>query len=359
MNVMKRVHASQQLNKPQTLVIIGAGPTGLGAAWWAHELSFLGEANQLIILEQEMMPGGLASSVRDEHGFLWDKGGHVVFSHYDYFDKILEDAVEWNERTRASYCFMTSADGKYRYIPYPVQNNIHTMCPEDRDKCIRGLRSLANTVHSSPKNFDDWLLKNFGEGLCEIFMRPYNKKVWTVDQTEMNSDWVGERVAVPSVAEIEAKIAHYDSQQKALDSGWGPNRFFKFPRAGGTGAIWQAIAGKLPPSIFRYNHKCIAINPIRKQLRVQNQRDKTYIQNYDQLISTMPLDRLLSIVDNSESAVSSRVLGYADEFVFSHVHIIGIGLAGQPPKELKDKSWLYFPDISCPFFRVTVFSKLL
>ena len=30
-------------------------------------------------------------------------------------------------------------------------------------------------------------------------MRKYNRKVWTVDPTEMNSVWVGERVAVPDM----------------------------------------------------------------------------------------------------------------------------------------------------------------
>jgi len=31
--------------------------------------------------------------VVDEHGFTWDLGGHVQFSHYDHFDKLMDDLL--------------------------------------------------------------------------------------------------------------------------------------------------------------------------------------------------------------------------------------------------------------------------
>ena len=45
-----------------------------------------------IVLEQQETPGGLASSYRDQNGFLWDNGGHVVFSHYPHFTQILRQS---------------------------------------------------------------------------------------------------------------------------------------------------------------------------------------------------------------------------------------------------------------------------
>ena len=59
--------------------IIGAGPTGLGAA---RRLSELGVAN-FIVLEKNAHPGGLAASFKDRQGYTWDIGGHVVFSHFE------------------------------------------------------------------------------------------------------------------------------------------------------------------------------------------------------------------------------------------------------------------------------------
>ncbi|HEX6213166.1 MAG TPA: NAD(P)-binding protein, partial [Vicinamibacterales bacterium] len=67
------------------IVIIGAGPTGLGAAWRLHELGH----HNWVLYESTDHPGGLASSVVDTQGFTWDLGGHVLFSHYKYFDNVM------------------------------------------------------------------------------------------------------------------------------------------------------------------------------------------------------------------------------------------------------------------------------
>lgn len=37
------------------------------------------------------------------------------------------------------------------------------------------------------------------------------------------------------------------------DFGWGPNAYFTFPKYGGTGAVWNAIANQLPSKWLKYN----------------------------------------------------------------------------------------------------------
>ena len=140
------------------IVIIGAGPTALGAAYRLNQLSKAFPNISVTILEQRGKPAGLAASERDDKGFLWDMGGHVVFSHYDYFDRALNRAVKnWNRRQRAAYAFMMGSDGKRRFIPYPVQNNIEMMDKVDQLKCLSGLEQIArNPVKEKPANFDQW-----------------------------------------------------------------------------------------------------------------------------------------------------------------------------------------------------------
>ena len=60
------------------IAIIGAGPAGLGAAYRLNELGY----KDWQIFERDSYVGGLAASFKDQKNFIWDIGGHVIFSHY-------------------------------------------------------------------------------------------------------------------------------------------------------------------------------------------------------------------------------------------------------------------------------------
>ncbi|XP_022112034.1 uncharacterized protein LOC110991137 [Acanthaster planci] len=342
------------------IVIIGAGPTALGAAQRLYELKQEMNNTEIMVLEQRSQPGGLAGSERDERGFLWDMGGHVIFSHYSYFDHTLDRAVpEWNQHVRAAFAFMKGSDGARRFIPYPVQRNIHAMHKLDQEKCLAGLEEISKfPTFASPRDFDEWLLLKFGRGLCELFMRKYNRKVWTVDTREMNAVWVGERVAVPDVEEIRAKIRQADSGKPAKDSAWGPNSFFRFPRHNGTGGIWTAVAKLLPRSWFSFHKKVVGVDADSKVITVESAGvpGSRHTLSYTTLISTVPLDEFVGFLRSNDPSLG-KVKRLASQLVYTHTHIVGIGLTGRAPKSLADKSWMYFPDSDSPFYRVTVFSK--
>lgn len=137
------------------VVIIGSGPTGLGAAYRLQEL---GHKN-FVVLDQATRAGGLARSDVDEEGFYWDYGGHVVFSHYEYFDKVLDNACpDWVSHQREAWVWMRD-----RWVPYPFQNNIQRLPEEDLSKCVKGL--LNKETVKNPDNFSQWLQNGFGEGI--------------------------------------------------------------------------------------------------------------------------------------------------------------------------------------------------
>ena len=51
---------------------------------------------------------------------------------------------------------------------------------QDQIDCINGLieAKVTNaTARTPPANFDDWIMRVMGEGIANIFMRPYNYKV--------------------------------------------------------------------------------------------------------------------------------------------------------------------------------------
>jgi len=317
-------------------IIIGAGPTGLGAATRLHENS-----EDWLLLEAAGHFGGLASSWVDEQGFLWDHGGHVQFSHYETFDRYMDAALGadgWISHQRESWVWMRN-----RFIPYPFQNNLHRLDPEDRWKGVQGLMQAAATAQAaSPAHFGDWMRATFGAGITELFMEPYNFKVWAFPPEEMDFTWIGERVSVPA---LEGVLKSICTREDAVS--WGPNAVFRFPREGGTGAVWQKIGAMLPGEQIRLNTAVTAIDPVKKT--VTDAEGNSY--SYTHLISTVPLNHLIAL---APGVVAAQAAG---DLVYSSTNIVGIGMEGQAPDHLDTKCWMYFPESNSPYYRVTVFSN--
>ena len=92
----------------------------------------------------------------DPLGFTWDLGGHVLFSHYRYFDEVMDRALgdAWVEHLREAWVWMRD-----RWIPYPFQNNIWRLPEAELNACIEGLKALqVSGEHEPPATFRDWLL---------------------------------------------------------------------------------------------------------------------------------------------------------------------------------------------------------
>jgi protoporphyrinogen oxidase len=381
------------------ILIIGGGPTGLGAAWRLHEA---GHTNWELF-EKDGGVGGLASSHVDENGFTWDLGGHVVFSHYSYFDDLLDSLLEhqWVRHERQAWVWMRD-----RFIPYPLQNNIRHLPTPELLECLEGLLDARDwrrasapggvappNLYGDPKRsksrlgsldgarsveparpkahgqtslpvppggatFADWIVHSFGAGLARVFLNPYNFKVWATEPAKMSSSWVGERVAAVDLKRILRHII-----EGRDDLGWGPNATFRFPLHGGTGRIWQAIAERLPAGHLHLGSEVVAIDAQEKTVHLRDGR----AVSYDWLITTMPLDLLLRRVsgavgwavptDLSRSGGGMVGTAHPTNLRYSSTHVIGVGLAGPVPERLATKCWIYFPEPQLPFYRVTVFSN--
>ncbi|KIX03019.1 uncharacterized protein Z518_06569 [Rhinocladiella mackenziei CBS 650.93] len=324
------------------VLVIGAGPTGLGAAKRLNQIN----GPSWMIVDSNETPGGLASTDVTKEGFLYDVGGHVIFSHYKYFDDCIDEALpqedDWYTHQRISYVRC-----KGLWVPYPFQNNISMLSKEDQVKCMDGLIDAAleaRIANTKPQNFDEWILRNQGVGLADLFMRPYNFKVWAVPTTKMQCQWLGERVAAPDLK----KAAQNVILQKTAGN-WGPNATFRFPARDGTGGIWIAVANTLPAEKKRFGKKGAVqkVNADQKQVLLE---DGTIV-NYQRLISTMAIDFLAEAMEDEKMISLSKGLFY------SSTHVIGVGLRGTRPERIGDKCWLYFPEDNCPFYRATIFSN--
>ena len=294
-------------------------------------------------MEQQAHAGGLATTFADEKGFLWDIGGHVQFSHYAYFDELMLKALGkegWLLHQRESWVWLLD-----RFVPYPFQNNLRYLPKAQQLACLQGLIALLqNPSAAKPQNFAEWATQSFGEGLCELFMRPYNFKVWAFPLQEMAYNWIGERVATVDLARLLKNI--YLEQD---DLSWGPNNTFQFPKKGGTGAIWNAVADMVGRERIRLASKVLGVSAQQKTVTLSNGE----IFSYDYLLSTLPVDILTQIMPDC----SENMRQIAQNLKHSATNIVGIGLKGQPKPTLASKCWLYFPEADCPFYRTTIFSN--
>ncbi len=320
------------------VVILGGGPCGLGAAW---RLTECGHDNWELY-EQDSQCGGLSSSFQDDDGFWWDIGGHVLFSHYSYFDDLMATLFpndnDWIFHEREAWAWMQD-----RFIPYPVQNNIHNLPKNIFWECLEGIIDLKERNQDNvPAHFGEWIDAGFGKGLAKWFLRPYNYKVWAYPVEELDWSWVGDRVAT---IDLKTILRNYLYNKNSIS--WGPNSQFRFPANGGTGSIWRTLADNLPGNKIHLGYQAVSISLKKREIEFQNGKKTCF----DYLLSSIPLTKLVEISDLEAPYDKPPQLKQ------SSVHIAGLALKGSPPDYLSTKCWMYFPEDNCPFYRVTVFSN--
>lgn len=338
-------------------LIIGAGPTGLSAGYHYGEGA--------VIVEKNAAAGGWCRS-EEQQGFTFDYAGHIMFSNDPYvlslYDMLLGENVHWQEREAWVY-----SDGVH--TRYPFQSALHGLPVEVIKECLLGAiearyadtgasdaLALADTRTSGCKDkrleeggdccadgvvaeglyvseaghktesFEHFILRTWGKGIATHFALPYNKKLWKVPLSEMETSWLGGRVPLPDLAQIIAGAL------EPLAKPVGPNARFGYPLRGGFQAL---VTGFLPHLQCRLQTQT-ALTKIIPQSRIAVMSDGKHYR-YDQLISTMPLPELIKLM---EASVPSRVQIAAKALRHVSVRCVNLGIGRA---NISDKHWIYYP----------------
>jgi len=261
-------------------IVIGAGPAGLGAA--------LALGDSAIVMESRETVGGLCSTLTLD-GAIFDLGGHSFHTPHPEIRRLVFDALEMEEQNRDAWCWL---DGEW--VRYPFQQHFSELAnPDSRHACQIGLDAAGGWREVA--NFDEYLDRRFGRGITELFMRPYNRKLWGTDLTRLDTEWVAERVAAP-VDSAESSMS--DSRRR---SPIPREAVIAYPAKGGFGEIFQALAKRVAD--LRLRQCVISIDPKTSTLRTTNGETTPWRR----IVSTLPLPALLRLIPNVPAAITSAV----------------------------------------------------
>ena len=242
--------------KSDKVIIIGAGPAGLTAAF---ELNKLGKKS--IILESSDSIGGISQTVNYK-GNRFDIGGHRFFSKVKYVNEIWSEILEDDLLTRPRLSRI-HYNGKFFDYPLKPLNALKHLGPFE---AVRVGLSYAKTIvfpSKVEKSFEDWVVNRFGRRLFEIFFETYTEKVWGISCKEISSDWAAQRIKNLSLksAVTNAILGASKSNGEIVTT---LIEQFKYPRLG-PGMMWE---------------KCVQILDSEGSYTHMNQRaNKVYIQN--------------------------------------------------------------------------------
>ncbi len=309
------------------VIILGAGLTGLSAAYHLDA-----QGIEYNIFEKSDRAGGLLKSVK-ESGYIFDHTGHFLHVSDDGFKTFLDQTIgltSFDIIQRRSAIFSHNV-----LTEYPFQMNLHGLPTDIIAECIEGFVK-RNTRTKNPHTFYDWVLKHFGAGFGKHFFFPYNKKILSYDLKKVHPAWTGRFVPSTSLHNIIEGCF-----EKKDQVGVGYNSSFYYPKQGGIESIITSITQKISQPI-RALHDVCSIDPVARTVHFTNGHQ----EQYKTLISTLPLNRLLTIIKAPSSATFTNAAGH-----LLHNSVVNINMGFNVPIPL-DKHWIYFPEATYPFYRL-------
>src|SRR5205823_2013658 len=170
------------------VVIMGAGPAGLTAAWehMKHEVPVT------VIEKDPRYVGGLARTV-EHRGYRFDIGGHRFFSKNEEIEETWTEILgeEMLSRGRLSRIYYRG-----RFFAYPLKafNALRNLGPVETVRCMASYAYARIRPIKNPRSLEDWVRNQFGWRLFTIFFKTYTEKVWGISTKELSADWAAQRI---------------------------------------------------------------------------------------------------------------------------------------------------------------------
>ncbi len=262
------------------IVVIGAGPAGLTAA---YELSVKNNHYEVIVLEETGDIGGISKTVNYD-GNRMDMGGHRFFSKIPevnaWWEEIIpmqtkpamDDAIMGRDAV-ASYRTTTGDNSELKksdavqhdpekddlvmlfrrrvsrilfddkFYAYPISLSKETFINMGlKNTLMVGLSYIASVFHKLPEdNLENFYINRFGKKLYSMFFEYYTENLWGRHPSEIDASWGGQRVKGLSIFAIIKDMLGKAFRIKNRRIETSLIEEFKYPKFG-PGQLWETVA---------------------------------------------------------------------------------------------------------------------
>ena len=321
----------------KTVLIIGAGPAGLTAA---YELLHRSDEYDVIVFEESSVYGGISRTVC-HHGNRMDMGGHRFFSKVpevnDWWEKMLptQGSLPYDDnilgrtsttkpggpdpektdrvmlrRNRLSRIFFNA-----RFFDYPVSLKWDTIRNMGFGTTVAvGFSYLKTVFHKrEEKSLEDFYINRFGKKLYSMFFERYTENLWGRHPREISPEWGAQRVKGLSIravlGDIFGKLFHRKNRKVETSL----IEEFAYPKLG-PGQLWDLTA----EAVEKKGGKIIRnarVTEIKKNENneltglVYEQDGKRISVSGDYVVSSMPLKDLVGGMDGVPAACREIAAG--------------------------------------------------
>jgi protoporphyrinogen oxidase len=307
------------------IVIIGAGPAGLTAAYDLVKRGF-----SLVVLEKGNRVGGIART-EEYQGYRFDIGGHRFYTQVPEVQQLWQEVMveDFLQVQRLSRIFYR---GQYYSYPLELRTTFRNLGLKESTRILLSYCKWRVRPYPQEETFEEWVTNRFGKRLYLHFFHTYTEKVWGIPCNKIQADWAAQRIKGLSLTTIVFKALGLRNNTKSLINA------FHYP-ALGPGMMWerfQQIVNTRGGQV-RLQTDVVAIKRRDNQITaVVVETDQTrYEIAADHFISTMPLRELIAKLDPPPPA---DVIQAAQGLAYRDFILVGLIINRS---ELFPDNWLY------------------
>jgi protoporphyrinogen oxidase len=334
-----------EIDAASDVVIVGAGPAGLTAA---YQLAKAGRPST--VLEADDVVGGISRTVERE-GWRFDIGGHRFFTKVtpveNFWHEILPDE-EFMMRPRMSRILYR---GKFYDYPLRAVNALRNLGIIEAVRCVMSYAWARVHPPKDQEMYEGWLAARFGWRLYNHFFKTYTEKVWGHSPSEMPADWAAQRVKNLSLMSAIMNSLLPRRNQKDITS---LIEEFQYPKLG-PGMMWERCRDLVVEagSTVSMETRVTKIRWVegRATSVVAESHGSTEERPASAVISSMPISELIAVMDPpapEEVRLAASGLSYRD---FLTVALVVPEEAGFPD------NWIYIHDRGVEVGRIQNFGS--